>query len=72
MRAQGSATIRSWLASYYQGPRDSQQYIDLWTAASAVDFRLAPLEGNLQAVTAALATERVSRPITCNGRVTVV
>ena len=49
--------MRSWLTANFGGNREGQQFIDLWTSASAVGFRLAPLEGNLPAANTALATD---------------
>jgi hypothetical protein len=42
LRAAGSASVRDWMQSVFpQGQGDSPQCIDLWTPASAIDFKLA-------------------------------
>ena len=40
IRHSGVASVREWLTQNFVGARTSQQFVDLWTAATAVDFRL--------------------------------
>ena len=42
MRAEAAANIREWLDRRFQGPKnnDNPSWVDLWNAASEIDFRL--------------------------------
>ena len=41
LRAQWAASVRDWLSLNFVGSKLSAQWTDLWTAAVAVDYRLA-------------------------------
>ena len=40
IRGEGSTSVRDWIAQRYQGSRSSPVWVDLWTLATSVDFRL--------------------------------
>lgn len=41
IRAQGSISVRDWMAANFWGSRQSSEWIDLWSAAASIDFRVA-------------------------------
>ena len=40
IRGEGSTSVRDWIAQRYLGSRSSPVWIDLWTLATSIDFRL--------------------------------
>jgi len=41
LRAAGTANVREWLSQEFTGSRHSDSWVDLWTTATSIDFKLA-------------------------------
>ena len=40
IRAAGSSSVRDWINQNFEGDRSGNVWIDLWTTATQIDFRL--------------------------------
>ena len=49
--------MRSWLQQNYNGSKEAAIWTDLWTAATAVDYRLAPYGNNMSEINMLLASD---------------